>query len=221
MMQFAAAQTVGGFWSVSEVMVGTRKMTPVAKWFKFREDGTCTGGNGWTQNSVGTWSFSEKTQELVPTNELGIKDDFGPFKVNFLGDTMKWTRQEEGMAVTVSLVQIQEMPPAPADLVKGLWALSKVENSDGDWISNFDLNRKQFILIRPDMRFRLRNPDESISQGFWHMDGHRPLLTLINYDRNVSYKEYTISFENETLIMKSNDEGGNTYRYSRTGQFPE
>jgi hypothetical protein len=215
------AQSVVGFWGVTEVTVGNRKMTPVAKWFKFSEDGNSTGGNGWTQNSIGTWSYDEKTQELVPTNDLGIIDEFGPFKVHFVSDTMKWTRQEEGMKVMVSLVPIQEMPSAPADLIKGLWTLSKTESPGGNELKDFDPNDKQFIFIRPDMRFRLRYPDDSFCQGFWHMDGHRPIMTLINYDRSIDNQEFAISFENDQLIMKSNNEAGNVYYYKRERKFPE
>ncbi len=217
----AHGQSVVGFWGVTNVAVGERDMTPVAKWFRFNKDGTAIGGNGWTKNAVGTWSYNKKTKELAPTNELGIKDDFGPFKVHFIGDTMKWTRQEEGLPVTVSLVQIREMPPAPADLVKGLWTLNKAESSDGHELPDYDPGEKQFIFVRPDMRFRLRNPDASVDHGFWHMDGHRPIMTLINFDQSLDNQEFTVSFEDNQLIMKSRIEDGNLYYYTRTREFPE
>ena len=214
------SQSIVGLWGVTKVSVGDRNMTPVAKWMKFQKDGTCMGGNGWTQNSAGTWSFNKKTQELVPTNELGTRDDFGPFKVSFSKDTMIWTRQEEGMTVVVSLAPISETPPAPADLVKGLWELSKAEDTNGDKLEGYDPEDQQFIFIRPDMRFRLRQPDASVTQGFWHMDGHRPILTLINYDRTIDNQEYEISFGKGLLIMKPSNEHGNVYYYSRIDEFP-
>lgn len=215
------AQSIVGFWHVTNVMVGEENMTPVAKWFEFAEDGTATGGNGWTQNSIGKWTYNAEKREFSATNDLGIKDDFGPFKISFSSDTMKWVRMEEGMNVVVSLIPAQTWAPAPIDLVKGLWSLIKVEDLNGKELTDYDPQGMQFLFLRPDMRFRIREPDGNILQGFWHMHGHRPLLTLINYDRTISNEEYTVSIDEESLTMKSINDQGYLYKYLRIHEFPE
>lgn len=217
----APAQSVVGLWNVTNVAVGDENMTPVAKWFKFTEDGAATGGNGWTQNAIGTYAYDEKTNQLSATNRLSIKDDLGPFKVSFSSDTMKWARQEEGMEVVVTLIPTKEWSPAPADLVKGLWALIRAEDTNGHEMEDYDTEGKQYLFIRPDMRFRMRLPDESLLNGFWHMDGHRPIITLINYDRSVENQVFHVSMNEGTMTMRSQDNAGRVYYYSRIHEFPE
>ncbi len=213
------SQSVEGLWGVISVHVGDQEMTPVAKWFCFNKDGTCTGGNGWTQNVVGTWSYDKKTQEFSPENTNGIKDEYGAFKVSFEKDKMIWNRVEDGMKVIVVLQPIDELPASPADLVQGLWALSEVKQKGVDVTSTLDPDSKQFILIRPDKRFRLRNPDGSSVRGFWHMNGHHPLFTLINDDRTIENQVFDVSFENAQLIMSKRGEDI-IYKYQRIFQFP-
>ena len=87
---FASVQLVGisvraqphiGFWRVDKVEVGQETMTPVAKWFRINQDGTYQSGNGWLQNSVGTWTFDKAKNLYVPTEKNGIVDLFGGFEV--------------------------------------------------------------------------------------------------------------------------------------------
>ncbi len=215
------AQSVTGLWGVTNVSVGDETMTPVAKWFQFKEDGTATGGNGWTKNTVGTWTYSQEAQELLATNDIGTKDEYGAFKVTFAGDTMRWNRMEDDMPVVVTLIPIDDMPPAPADLVKGLWDLTSVQDKSGQEVADYDTSSQQFIFIRPDMRFRFRNTDGEVTNGFWHMDGHRPILTLINYDRSINNQTFNVTVERKSMILKSRNEDGLTYRYSRIQEFPE
>jgi len=215
------AQPIVGFWNVTNVSVGDENMTPVAKWFRFDKDGTATGGNGWTQNSVGTWAYDQQTSEFSATNVMGITDDFGPFKVNFASDTMKWYRQEEGMDVVVSLVAINKWLPAPIDLVKGLWLLDKVEYADGNEIIDHDPEGRHYLFLRPDMRYRVRKPNGDVANGFWHMHGHRPILTLIDYDKTVSNQEFEVSFDGNKLTMQSRNDKAYLYHYFRIHEFPE
>jgi len=217
----ANAKSVVGFWLVSKVTVGAQDKTPVSRWFKINKDGTCTGGNGWTQNSIGTWSYDKKKKEFNPTDDLGIREGFEAFKVHFVKDTMKWVRQEYGKTVVVSLIPIEEMPPAPADLVKGLWLLKRAENSEGIELADYDPNGRQYIFIRADNVFRLRKPDESVTNGFWQMGHHEPMLTLINRNGKAQHQEFNVAIEHDTLTMKSKNEEGITYHYSRIREFPE
>lgn len=149
------AQSVVGFWGFTSVSVGEQNMTPVAKWVKYNPDGTFVSVNGWPQNQIGTWEYNEKTKEFIPTNTNGIKDEYGPFKVSFEGEKMVWERDEDDMKVVVSLVQINEITASPSDSIKGLWVLPKMIYKNGQQLNDFDPNQKQFIRIRPDMRYRL------------------------------------------------------------------
>lgn len=215
------AQPVVGFWEVTSVKVGDRTMTPVAKWFKTNKDGTFQSGNGWTQNSVGTWTYDEVTMEYHPLNTNGIKDEFGAFQVSFSNNHMIWQREEEGMMVIVNLAAIDKMPMAPADRVTGLWKLIKVEEEGENIIKSVDPNGQQFAHFRPDKRYRLRLPDNSFTQGYWHMDGHNPEFTLISYNRQEENLSFRVSFEQDQLIMRQNGSKKMTYTYNRIDQFPE
>ena len=217
--QVSFSQSPEGLWGVVSVDVGDQKMTPVAKWFRYKEDGTCEGGNGWTKNLVGTWNYNKKAQELSAESTNGIKDEYGAFTVSFEQNNMIWNREEDGMKVTVVLQPIDEIPASPADLVQGLWALSEVRQAGTDVTSTLDPESKQFIHIRPDKRFRLRNPDGTSVRGFWHMNGHRPLLTLINDNRTIENQVFDVLFEDSHLIMSKRGEDI-IYRYQRIFQFP-
>lgn len=74
-----AQQAVVGFWEVTEVKVGDQTMTPVAKWTRIHEDGTFQSGNGWLQNSEGTWTFDKKYNHFEANDPNGLVDEFGPF----------------------------------------------------------------------------------------------------------------------------------------------
>lgn len=217
----SAAQPVVGLWGVSSVKVGDRTMTPVAKWFKNNSDGTFQSGNGWTQNSIGTWTYDEKTREFNPIATNGVRDEYGAFTVASFGDSLTLERQEDGMKVIVSLVRIDEMPAAPADQICGLWLLAKVEDLDGNLKGDFDPGQRQFIHIRPDRRYRLRNPDESVALGIWYMNGHKPEFTLINDDREIDNLVFTVAFDQEMLLMKALGGQGLVYYYSRINEFPK
>ena len=148
-------------------------------------------------------------------------DPYGAFKVSFINEKMIWKRQEDGMDVKLTLARINKMPMAPADKVIGLWALTGVKKGNNDITSTFDPSEKQFIFIRPDKRYRLRKSDESIDQGFWHMDAHKPEFTLINYDRTIENKVFVVSFENNQLQLKPKNDSSMLFIYKRINKFPK
>ena len=215
------AQSVTGFWEVNKVSVGDRTMTPVAKWFKINKDQTFQSGNGWTQNSIGTWTFDSKMKEYLPLNKNGIKDEFGAFQVSFSGNNMIWKRLEDVMKVVVTLAKIDELPMSPADQIIGLWDLSNVEKEGKDVSSDFDPNDKQYLFIRPDRLYRMRKPDETFANGYWHMDGHKPEFRLLNFNREEEYQIFSISFQFDQLIMKQKDGDQLVLTYQRLQEFPE
>lgn len=216
----ALSQPIVGFWGVSSVVVGERTMTPVAKWFRYNSDGTFQSGNGWTQNAVGTWTFDTRNSKLSSSNTNGIKDDYGPFLVTPEGSTVVLERQEDGMKVRVTLVKIDAMPAAPADQICGLWKLEKVTGKDGHVKNDFDPGLRQFLHVRPDRRYRLRNPDGTFAHGYWHMDGHKPEFTLINDDRKIDYAAFTVAIEGDNLALSSRAGQDLVFHYTRIFEFP-
>ena len=67
------AQDIVGFWEIKEVIVGGKIMTPVAKWSKINKDGSYQSGNGWLQNSEGTWKFDKKNNLYSPHRIYGYQ----------------------------------------------------------------------------------------------------------------------------------------------------
>ena len=66
------AQEITGFWEFKKVDVGGKIKTPVAKWTKIENDHTYRSGNGWLQNSVGTWTYDDKARQFSATETNGI-----------------------------------------------------------------------------------------------------------------------------------------------------
>ena len=125
----AQAQEILGLWEIKNVSVGEEAMNPVAKWTRINPDGTYQSGNGWLQNSSGTWTFNEISMEFLPVEDFGIKEDFGAFIVSFSGGKMLWERHEKGMTVLVILEKIQQLPKSTADWITGLWDLTEAIQS--------------------------------------------------------------------------------------------
>lgn len=209
------AQTVEGFWSVNNVTVGTQNVTPVAKWFVYEKDQTYRAGNGWTQNDIGTWTYDKKKEEFLPTSKIGAPDEYGAFKVRFTKNKMFWEREEDGMPVVVSLSRIREMPMAPADRIPGHWNLQTIKKDTSDLTEKYDPDDVQFLDIRRGQTYKMTNPDRSESLGFWHMDAHSPEFHLIDFNREVDFKVFTVSFKENLLIMRSKKEDGLIYIYKR------
>jgi hypothetical protein len=197
------AQDLTGLWQFTKVEVGNKNMTPIAKWTKISKDGTYTSGNGWMQNSVGHWTFDEKKNSFLPANTNGIADEFGAFAVEHTdNEHMIWTRTEEGMTVTVYLERIKELPIGPMDQVQGLWKFENVtENSDqpSQHLLEGSLGT---IHIRWDRKFTLRNESVGRTTGIWTMHGHRPELTLLYDNDEISRESYNILFEDDMMYWE-------------------
>jgi len=118
------------------VDVGGKIKTPVAKWTKIENDHTYRSGNGWLQNSVGTWTYDDKARQFSATETNGIKDEFGSFTVSFAEGNMIWEREEDGMKVLITMERIDEMPMSTADKLIGLWDLTQA-NKNGEIIISF------------------------------------------------------------------------------------
>lgn len=219
------AQELIGFWGVKEVKVGDEIMTPVAKWFKINKDGTIQSGNGWLQNSAGTWTYNKKSRQFTPkeTQGTGVEDGAGAFTVSFKEEEMTWEREEEGTQVVVSLYKITQLPMGPADQLAGLWDLIKATKEGQETTSSFDPDNRHYLLIRSDRVFRERTAQNKLEYGLWHINGHRPEITFIRNDKTKEDEKWRISFQGSALTMVgiSDANKGVEMVYSRIHQFPE
>jgi hypothetical protein len=217
----AAAQPTG-FWEVTKVSMGDREMTPIAKWSRINEDGTFQSGNGWLQNSAGTWKFDKSESIFIPFETNGIRDPFGGFKVKLSGDRMTWEREEEGALVTVTWTRIESLPMAPADQLKGLWDLKSASKDGIDIQSDMDPDNNYNIHIRWD-RLYIERSSNGKSTGYWFINAHYPELTLMNHDaENKPIQSWMISFENDHMVWTGNSDSNRntTLTFERLNKFP-
>lgn len=217
------AQPVTGFWGITKVEVGDREMTPVARWTRIETDGTYRSGNGWQQNSVGNWSFDEEAGLFHPVEKDWIVDDFGPFTVVFEGkDAMRWSRTEDGMEVKVTLNRIEELPMSVADRLKGLWDLDSASREGADITTRFDPEDKYYLLIRWDRVYIERSADGERTSGIWHMDSHRPHLSLLSHVEGVDARNWRASVSGDELRLTamSDADKGIELVFRRINRFP-
>lgn len=201
-----------GFWEMTSVSMGSQSMTPVAKWIKFKKDHSYTSGNGWLQNSKGSWTFNQKTNILTSLDSLGISEDFAGFKVSFEKKNMIWEREENGMLVRVTLKPITEKPMATADYLVGLWKLQDDEQSEEDY------NR---IFIRWDRIFNEYYNNEKKGSGYWHINGHRPEVTFLPHQEGELPESWRVEVNKTDLIMTglSDSNKGKQLHFSRLHKF--
>ncbi len=220
---FIYAQDVTGLWEIKKVLVGGQTMTPVAKWTNIHKNGSYQSGNGWLQNSEGTWAFDKSKKLYTPTETNGIKDEFGPFTVEFNNDTMTWLREEEGMIVTVTLEKINKLPKSTADRMVGLWDLQDVIKNGESIIATIDPNHKHYIFIRWDRLYIERTSQGERSTGYWHIHGHKPEVTLLNHDKKKPPKTWKVSTStNEIKMIGISDSNKDIEMiYKRIYQFPK
>lgn len=217
------AQNIVGLWKINEVKVGTKKMTPVAKWTKINKDGTYQSGNGWLQNSEGNWTFDTKRNLYAPKEKNGIIDEFGPFTVEFTKKGMTWLREEEGIIVTVSLKRINKLPKATSDKLIGLWSLETYTKNGSDITNTFDPDKKHYIFIRWDRIYIDRTPKEKRSTGYWHIHGHKPEITFLPHSKDEKVKSWKVVVTEASLkLMGLSDSNKSTEKiYKRIHQFPK
>lgn len=210
----SAAQTSSlvGFWEMTSVSMGTESMTPIAKWITLKKDHSYTSGNGWIQNSAGSWKFDKETHILTSIDSLGISEDFAGFKVSFEGKNMIWERQENGMLVKVTLKPITEKPMAPADYLVGLW---KLQNNDQ---SPEDYNR---IFIRWDRIYNEYVDQKKKTSGYWHINAHKPEVTFLPHQEGKMPETWRISVNKTELVLTglSDSNKGKQLHYSRLHEF--
>ncbi len=220
---FLFAQDISGLWEINKVLVGGQTMTPVAKWTHIHKDGSYQSGNGWLQNAEGTWTFDKKKKLYAPIETNGIKDEFGPFTVELVNNTMTWLREEEGMIVTVQLTKIDRIPKSTADRIVGLWDLHDVSKNEKSILETTDPENKHYIFIRWDRLYRERTSKGERATGYWHMHGHKPEITLLSHNKNIPPQTWKVSADANLLKMTGISEANKGIEkiYKRIHQFPK
>ncbi len=202
----ARPQSPVGLWEAISVTVGDKVMTPVGKWTRINPDGTYQSGNGWQQNSEGTWSFDPATAFYVPFEANGLEDIFGGFKISFDKDNMIWQRHEDGLPVVVTWRSIKELPRTPADLIVGVWELDPAATREP---STSHAASKHLLFIRWDRIYVEWDNTPEKRYGYWFINAHHPELTLINMDGTASPGKWRISVDTGTLTLTGISEGNN------------
>ena len=173
-----------GLWEVVKVTVGPELITPHAKWFDIKADGTSTSGNGWLQNSKGTWAFNELSKEILFSAD-GIPDSFGAFVLSYEKNLMTWRRMEDGQEVAVILKRTDKKPKALWDKIVGTWQGIDMGNSSRDVRFGWT---KRFVDTNDDIQMF----------GIWHIDAHKPILTLF-YDREERHV-WNVKIDGDNMI---------------------
>src|SRR5690606_7311506 len=101
------------------------------------------------------------------------------------------------------------------DSIAGNWKLTSVFQNDEDITNTYDPDHKETILVRWTETYRKTNPDGSKSYGYWHMDAHEPEFHLIDFNREVDFKVFIVSFKDEHVIMQPKDNPVLRFTYSR------
>ena len=210
---------LSGLWEVTNVKVGSEEMTPVAKWTHLFENGTFTSGNGWLQNSDGTWEFDSESSEVLVVTETGFKNEFGPFEVEMKGENgMIWSRIEGADLVYVHYKRIEEIPKSPATLAIGLWMVNEVIN-DGEIVTeSYKKEHAMGVFVRWDNLFQEITSEGRVS-GIWRVNAHRPVLDVLFYDGKRSLEYWDLDFEGENKMIWKRE--GLIIKYERLNSFPE
>ena len=173
----------------------------MAKWFRINPDGTYEAGNGWLQNGKGTWSFNAETNIYTPVVALDIQDEYGGFNVSFDGQKMYWEREEEGISVQVTLVPIETLPMSPADYLEGVWQLVSIDKNGQSVLDDFDKGSAHKFFFRWDRIYIELNPESNRKTGYWHINGHRPEITLLPHQEGGQPESWRIEVNEEDLTM--------------------
>ena len=208
-----------GLWGVTEVKVGERTMTPIAKWTEFTADHRHRDGNGWTQHTVGNWKLDAENALLEIGNDNGVADEYGAFRIKFSEVKMYWQREEEGMAVQVTWERIENLPQAHWDKALGLWELENSEsaNERDDWPKDV----KVTLHMRWDRMYVIEiTPGGYGFHGFWVPNPHKSRIEIFNEEENPFVRDWQLSFENDQMIWKSIGQEKIRLTFRRIHDFP-
>lgn len=211
-----------GLWLVEKVEAGGETMTPVARWMRFYDDNTQQSGNGWYQHSVGIYKLDLSRQTLAVTNTNGYMDPYEPFHIDLSGDSMVWTREEEGTEVVITLRKIERIPSSPGDKLLGVWDFESITEGGEDFTSKYDPDKRRYLYLRWDRMFTARNAPGGRKDGIYKIHAHKPEIELVYYSDDCKREYWDFSFSDEMLILKSvNEPIEKIIKFSRINYFPE
>lgn len=210
--------SINGLWVIEKVKVGNEDMTPNGRWVRLNADSSQQSGNGWTQHSVGTWSFNKTNNTLQVINTNGYIDEGEPFKVSFEGDKMFWERTEEGENVKVVLAKAKELPQSYGDEILGVWTLTKMQEAGVDK-TNVE---NHFLYMRWDKKFVTQDSTGNKFMGIYNVDGHRPEVEFIyNIPSRLVSEKWEFNATKDVLTMQRIVDGVQSVKtYTRTYEFP-
>jgi len=216
-----AQETLVGLWEIKTVTVGEEMMTPVAKWTRINADGSFQSGNGWLQNSSGSWNYDVHTQIYSSIDSLDVADEFGGFKVSFESENMIWERLEEGMNVKVLLEKISTLPKSTADHLEGLWELTEISESGNSLTDEMFKDGQPKIHFRWDRIYVFISPEGERSTGYWHIHGHRPEITLLPHSADEQAESWSVVVNEKDALFRgiSDSNQGIDIRYVRVREF--
>jgi hypothetical protein len=125
---------------------------------------------------------------------------------------MLCSRNENGKLLTVRMAAITKKPKAPADQLVGVWALQSETKTE----------TQPYVFFRWDRIYRAGDAEGKRSTGYWHINGHRPEITLLSHTEGQVPESWRISFETNTLIMTgiSDSNKDKIVRYQRLDYLP-
>ena len=130
---------------------------------------------------------------------------------------------EEGQEVTIFLTVAYEMPMSPADLIKGIWTLDRVEHNGKDITEEFDPEHQYFMFIRWDRIYIEGDVDGKRNTGYWFMHPHKPEFTIIPHGTDPKSEAWNVTFPGNSLIMTgvSPEKEGVVMTFSKSDGIPE
>lgn len=192
---------IPGLWKVDKVTVGDEFLTPTAKWFLFESNGRQTGGNGWVQNSLGTWTFNATSREFLTYDQNGSPDEYGAFQLSFEGEKMIWQRTEDGMRVKVILSPAEEKPLGPWDKITGSWTFYKFETmNDAGNTTSLDIVPFTYYFGWDRVYRKFDSAGKRVAMGIWQIEPHSPWLWMIPYSDDLKTGQ-SVKFEDDQLIL--------------------
>ena len=197
-----------GLWLIEKVEVGTEQMTPDAKWIRLKKDSKQLSGNGWRQHTIGTWSLDSSKESISLVSMNGLKDPYGPFKVeNISSSHMKWQRTEEEQIVTVHLKRIDDLPISNADKILGSWQAQSENNHPN-------------LYFRPDQIVLSINQMGDRKFGTYKMHAHRNEVQIIFYGEKCEIENWNIDFTSSDQIKLKKSSDISFIEYNRIDHIP-
>lgn len=206
-------QDLTGLWQVEEVQVGDEKMTPIARWMKFNEDGTQESGNSWLKHSEGNYEFNAQDSMLKMVDINGTADNNPSFQIDVQEDQMTWTRIKGGQEVFVRLKPIDQLPASPANKLLGVGKLNQSEGNTTD-------EEGGTFFIGWDNVFVYTHPSGENKYGVYKCHGHKNEIELIYYGEDCRREWWAYLYEDEGLKLVQTKDENQFYVLNRINEFP-